>query len=163
MLAFLDMPRSPISAIRGSAFVAGGMAHSPEITVANRSSKAVQYFELGWIVNDNQGRRYAAGSLSSPDSPILLAPGETVATSADRQFSFHPIGDDNNPDFFVEGIRGFITQVQFKDGSIWIPSREDLPRVNLLGLLPASPEEQRLTNIYRHHGLEALIHELNRY
>ena len=161
-LAFLDVPESPIEALEGSAFVAGRTARSPQITVENRSSKAVQYFELGWVVDDLRGRRYAAGSLPAPASPIRLAPGESIVTSADRRFSFRPVGDENS-DFAVGGMRGFITQVQFEDGSIWIPSRENLRQAKLLDLLPASPEEQRLTDLYRRQGLDALIKELDRY
>ena len=162
-LAFLDVPESPLAALKGSALVAGRTARSPEITVENRSSKPVRYFELGWIVDDDRGRRYAAGSLPAPTLPFRLAPGESIVTSADRRFSFRPMGEDENRAFAVGGLRGFITQVQFEDGSIWIPSREDLRRANLLDLLPASPEEQRLTDLYRRRGLDALIKELNRY
>ena len=101
--------------------------------------------------------------MPAPDLPIRLAPGEVVVTSADRRFSFRPIGDGENSNFLVEGIRGFITQVQFEDGSIWIPSRKNLQQANLLTLLPTSPEEQRLANLYRRLGLAALIKELGRY
>ena len=161
-LAFLDVPNSPLTAIKGSALVAGRTARSPEITVENRSPKPVDYFELGWVVDDARGARYAAGSLPAPASPIRLAPGESIVTSADRRFSFRPVGDDA-PDFAVTGMRGFITQVRFEDGTIWIPSREDLRQAKLLDLLPASPEEQRLTDLYRRQGLDALVSELSRY
>lgn len=162
-LVFSDIPESPVGALEGSAFVAGRTARSPEVTVVNRSSKTVKYFELGWVIDDARGRRYAVGSLPAPDLPIRLAPGEVVVTSADRRFSFRPIGDGENSNFLVEGIRGFITQVQFEDGSIWIPSRKNLQQANLLTLLPTSPEEQRLANLYRRLGLAALIKELGRY
>lgn len=162
-LAFSDIPESPIGALKGSAFVAGRTARAPEVTVENRSSKAVQYFELGWVIDDSLGRRYAAGSLPAPNSPIRLAPGQSIVTSADRRFSFWPVDKGENHDFSVKGIRGFIAQVQFEDGSLWIPSRKDLRQANLLELLPASPEEQRLTNLYRRHGLDELIEELGRY
>jgi hypothetical protein len=162
-LAFSDIPKSPVGALAGSAFVAGRTARAPKVTVENRSSKAVQYFELGWVIDDALGRRYAAGSLPAPNSPIRLAPGQSIVTSADRRFSFWPVNEGENRDFLVKGIRGFITQVQFEDGSLWIPSREDLRQANLLELLPASPEEQRLTNLYRRRGLDGLIEELGRY
>ena len=162
-LVFLDIPESPVGALKGSAVVAGRTARSPEVTVVNRSSKAVKYFELGWVIDDARGRRYAVGSLPAPDLPIRLAPGEAIVTSADRRFSFRSVGDGENSNFLVEGMRGFITQVQFEDGSIWIPSRENLRQANLLALLPTSPEEQRLANLYRRLGLAALIKELGRY
>ena len=162
-LAFSDIPKSPVGALAGSAFVAGRTARAPKVTVENRSSRAVQYFELGWVIDDALGRRSAAGSLPAPNSPIRLAPGQSIVTSADRRFSFWPVNEGENRNFLVKGIRGFITQVQFEDGSLWIPSREDLRQANLLELLPASPEEQRLTNLYRRRGLDGLIEELGRY
>ncbi len=161
-LAFFDIPESPLSALDGSAFVSGRTARAPRITVENRSSKPVEYFELGWVVDDAGGKRYAAGSLPAPATPIRLAPGDSVVTFADRLFSFRPMDGDDR-DFAVGGMRGFITQVQFDDGTIWIPSREDLRQAKLLDLLPASPEEQRLTDLYRRQGLDALIQELALY
>ncbi len=161
-LAFFDIPESPLSALNGSALVSGRTARAPRITVKNRSSKPVEYFELGWVVDDAGGKRYAAGSLPAPATPIRLAPGDSVVTSADRLFSFRPMDGDDR-DFAIGGMRGFITQVQFEDGSIWIPSRDDLRQAKLLDLLPASPEEQRLTDLYRRRGLDALIKELALY
>ena len=161
-LAFLDVPESPLKAVEGWAMVAGRTVRLPTVAVENRSSKTVHYYELGWVVDDAQGRRYAAGALPAPKSPIRLTPGQQGITSADRRFSFRPLGDENR-DFAIDGMRGFISQVQFEDGTIWIPSREDLRQANLLDLLPASPEEQRLTALYRRQGLDALIKELGRY
>ena len=163
VLAFLDIPESPLEALEGAVFVAGRTARSPEITIQNRSSKAVRYFELGWVVDDALGRGHAAGAWPAPASPMRLAPGESMATSTDRRFAFRPVAAGGNPDFAVRGMRGFIAQVQFEDGSIWIPSRENLRQANLLALLPASPEEQRLTDLYRRRGLDALIADLNRH
>ena len=161
-LAFLDVPESPLKAMEGWAMVAGRTARLPTVTVENRSAKTVHYYELGWVVDDVQGRRYAAGSLPAPKSPIRLTPGQQGITSADRRFSFRPVGDEKR-DFAIDGMRGFITQVQFEDGTIWIPSREDLRQAKLLDLLPASPEEQRLADLYRRQGLDALIKELDRH
>jgi hypothetical protein len=58
-------------------------------------------------------------------------------------------------------MSGFVSQVQFADGKIWIPSRKDLG--SLLNILPPSPEEQRLTELYRTKGLQALVAELGKF
>ena len=54
-------------------------------------------------------------------------------------------------------------QVEFADGKIWIPSRESLASAQLLGILAPSPEEQRLTDLYRKKGPKALVEELNKF
>ena len=63
----------------------------------------------------------------------------------------------------VESMSGFLSQVEFADGEVWIPSRADLSGQHLEPLLAPSPEEQRLTNLYRKKGLAALIAELEAF
>lgn len=163
-LAFLDVPDSPLEALKGSALVTGRSVESPQVTVKNRSEKQVSYFELGWLVDDARGIRYAAGSLPAPASQIQLSPGESVSTDPQRRFLLRPLrAGENAPDFSVHGMTGYISQVQFKDGSIWIPSRESLRTADLLDVTPVSPEEQRLTDLYRHKGLNALVEELAKF
>jgi hypothetical protein len=58
---------------------------------------------------------------------------------------------------------GFVNQVQFTDGKIWVPNRENLSNSTLLKVLPPSAEEQRLSDLYRRQGPEALVTELNKY
>ena len=58
---------------------------------------------------------------------------------------------------------GFVNQVQFSDGKIWVPNRENLSNAALLKALPPSAEEQRLSDIYRKRGIDALIAELNKF
>ncbi|MGH9657895.1 MAG: hypothetical protein ACRD96_05080, partial [Bryobacteraceae bacterium] len=58
--AFLPFPDSPIEPVRGSARLAGAEARAPRIHVRNRSSRAVRYFEIGWIVTDRAGKQYWA-------------------------------------------------------------------------------------------------------
>jgi hypothetical protein len=52
--------------------------------------------------------------------------------------------------------------VQFSDGKVWAPSRQDLDNPELRNALPPSAEEQRLTEIYRTKGQEALVQELKK-
>ena len=60
-------------------------------------------------------------------------------------------------------MSGYFRQVQFDDGSVWIPARQDLARSDLRETIPVSAEEQRLSDIYRVKGLKALIEELRRF
>jgi hypothetical protein len=58
---------------------------------------------------------------------------------------------------------GFVTQVEYADGTVWVPNRASLAEANLLGVMAPSPEEQRLSEMYRRKGLNALVEELNRF
>ena len=60
----------------------------------------------------------------------------------------------------------FVNDVEFADGSLWIPSRADIEaatqNVALRRELATSPEEQRLAKIYRRDGTAGLKKELKR-
>jgi hypothetical protein len=112
---------------------------------------------MGWIVKDSAGDQFLAGSI--PASSVL-GPGRYATTMQDRAYKFTRSAQ---PLTAITGMRGFISQAEFADGKIWIPSRQDLAASSLLGILPPSPEEQRLTELYRTKGLPALIAELGKF
>jgi hypothetical protein len=157
--AFLKFPDSPIEPLRGQAQISGNEARSPRIEVRNQSSRPVKYVEMGWIVSDAAGHQYMAGSLPSADSDVELAPSHSGKLLQDTTLSFsvkgQPVG--------VQRLTGFVSQVQFADGKIWVPNRESLDNAVLLKVLPPSAEEQRLTDIYRKRGIDGLVTELNRF
>ncbi len=63
----------------------------------------------------------------------------------------------------IESMTGFVSNVEFVDGSYWIPSRLALEDPKLRGVIAPSPEEQRLAQIYHKKGLAALVEELKRF
>ena len=63
----------------------------------------------------------------------------------------------------IEAMTGFVSSVEFADGSLWIPSRADLGSPQLQRVIAPSDEEQRLVQIYRKKGLQALVAELNKF
>jgi hypothetical protein len=63
----------------------------------------------------------------------------------------------------IAGMTGFVSQVEYADGKVWVPNRESLVNARLLGVLAPSPEEQRLTDLYRKKGLNALVEELKKF
>ncbi|HYM10302.1 MAG TPA: hypothetical protein VEU62_06205 [Bryobacterales bacterium] len=153
--ALLKIPDSPLELLSGEARVSGDEAASPRIEVVNRSKLPVRYFEMGWIVKDSAGDQFLAGSI--PASSALDA-GRSATATQDRTYKFTR---SSQPLAAISGMRGFVSQVEFANGQIWIPSRQDL--ASLLGILPPSPEEQRLTELYRTKGLPALIAELGKF
>lgn len=151
--AFLRLPDSPIEPLAGAARLAGQEASGATVEVRNRSARAVRYFEIGWIVRDRLGREFLAGSVPAETH---LSPGATGRVSSDAALRFGQA-------LAVEAMKGFVSKVEFEDGQFWIPSRSLLAEHGLDRLVAPSPEEQRLTDLYRRKGLEALIQELNRF
>jgi hypothetical protein len=158
--AFLRMPDSPIEPLGGVAQVAGNEARAPSLEVRNSSRQPVRYFEVGWIIQDAQGREYLAGSVPASDPGLKLAPGQRsrVLQQASMRFSSVP----GRP-FLVAGMTGFVSQVEFADGSVWIPSRAALSDPKLARVMAPSPEEQRLTDLYRRKGLATVLAELKKF
>ncbi len=66
----------------------------------------------------------------------------------------------------IDRLMTFVNDVEFADGSLWIPSRDDIDAatqdLTLRRELATSPEEQRLASIYRREGTEGLKKELKR-
>ena len=59
-------------------------------------------------------------------------------------------------------MRGYVSNVEFADGTVWIPNRTDLANPMLQKIVGPSAEEQRLLQIYRKRGIKGLVAELQR-
>ena len=68
-----------------------------------------------------------------------------------------------NPGLAIEGMTGFVSNVELADGAVWIPSRSDLSDPRLQKVITSSAEEQRLVQLYRKRGLIALTDELKKF
>jgi hypothetical protein len=158
--AFLRFPNAPVEPLDGWAELSarGDVAEAAHIEVHNRSNKPVRYVELGWLVSD-QNRQYMAASLPPSGPDLLLRPNETARLDQDTELRFSRNGEPVS----VRNMRGFISQVEFTDGKVWVPSRQDLAGASLLKVLAPSPEEQRLADLYRKKGLTALVEELKKF
>jgi hypothetical protein len=152
-LTFLRFSGAPVEATSGVAMMSGREARAPELEVKNLSGRAVRHLEMGWIVKDTDGREFVAGSVPAD---LKLAPGASGQVGANRVLRF------SRP-LMVESMSGYVSHVEFDDGEVWIPSREDLADQDLDRLTAPSPEEQRLTNLYRRNGLQALIEDLDKF
>jgi hypothetical protein len=156
--AMLEFPDSPVQAVEGWARVAGNEARAPRIQVLNRSTQAVKYVELGWLVRDSKGQQYLAASVPAND-PLFLPAGKTARLEQDTALRL----TRNGQQIGIKDATAFVSKVQFADGKLWVPTRQDLENASLLAVLPPSAEEQRLNNIYLNQGLNALIDELRKF
>ena len=158
--AFLEFPDSPVVATEGWAMVSGNEARAPRISVMNRSGRPVKHVELGWLVSDSTGQQYMAASLPSSEPDLFLPAGKTAKVEQDTALRFSRNGKPMN----VQSMTGFVNQVEFADGKVWVPSRQSLEKEAILQkVLPPSAEEQRLMDLYRRKGVDALIEELKKY
>jgi len=155
--AMLKFPDAPVEAVDGSAMVAGSQARDPNVQVHNLSGKPVNYVELGWVVTDPAGHEYMA--LTSTGSGFSLAPGGSAHVRQEATLDFSPGGQPVN----IQKITSFVNQVQFADGSVWVPSRQNLENPLLVKVLAPSVEEERLADLYRRKGPEAVAEELKKF
>src|SRR5207248_8207485 len=131
-------PDSPVQPLDGSVRIAGNEAKAPHIEVRNRSSKAIQYFEIGWIVRDSQGKEFWAASVPASGGELNLHPGQTGRALQDSALRFSKASGEP---VAIEGMTGFVSQVEYTDGTIWVPKRASLEMNNLVRVLAPSPEE----------------------
>jgi hypothetical protein len=151
--AFLEIPESPVTASSGMARIGSSLAGAPRFEVKNRSNRPVQHLEIGWIVKDQQGREFLAASMPAD---LKLAPNQSGQVAQDAALRFdRPVA--------IQSMSGFVSSVEFTDGSQWIPTRGALDQLRLRQVVAPSPEEQRLSQIYNKKGLQALIEELKKF
>jgi hypothetical protein len=158
--AFLRFPSAPVEPVDGWAELSarGDVAQAAHIEVHNRSNKPVRYVELGWLVSD-QNQEYMAASVPPAGPELLLRPNETARVDQDTELRFARNGEP----LTVRKMTGFVSQVEFTDGKVWVPTRQDLESTALLRVLAPSAEEQRLADVYRKKGLPAVIEELKKF
>ncbi len=159
--AFMEMPDAPVKALQGWAEISGGELRSPRVEVENRSGKPVKYVEIAWLVQDREGNQYLAGSVPGSDADIYLPPGRRGEVLEDASLRFSKA--NAAAPLVIDKMVGVVNQVEFADGKVWIPTREGLDATKALQAIAPSPEEQRLTDIYRKRGLHALVLELSKF
>ena len=156
----VEFPSSPIESLGGNAQVAGNEIRTSQLGVRNTSKKMVRDFEVGWIVRDDRGHDFVAGSVSSARQ---LAPVETASMEQPGTLRFSHSGGQP---MTVGALMTFVNDVEFSDGKLWIPSRVDITKATrdpiLRRALAASPEQQRLADVYRRKGMSGLEDELKR-
>src|SRR5271155_4844661 len=155
--AFLRLPDSPVEPVDGMARIAGNEARAPRLEVKNKSDRAIRYLEVGWILHDQTGREFLAGSVPAE---LNLAPGQKSRIFENATLKFPQLGAQP---LAIESMTGFVSSVEFADGTLWIPTRGDLGSPQLQRVMAPSDEEQRLAQIYRKKGLSALVAELNKF
>ena len=154
---FLRLPDVPVELTGGGARITADGAEEPVVDVENRSSRAIRHLEIGWILRDASGLEFVAGSMPAD---VSLAPRAKGRVGDEVTLRFSPRGGGK---IAIESMTAYLSNVEYADGSVWIPSRSALADPQLKRVAAPSPEEQRLSQFYRKKGLKALIEELNRF
>lgn len=168
--AFLQLPDAPVLAVQGQADILGNEVRSPWIEVQNLDKKkAVRYVEIGWVVRDREGNEYLVGSVPGSGVSALntSGAGPNAVIQAGQRGRLEPdatlkFSQGGRP-VAIDGMTGFVSQVEFADGKVWVPSRKDLSSSPMLRSMSPSTEEQRLLDIYAKQGLAALVADLAKY
>ncbi|MBV9082733.1 MAG: hypothetical protein JOZ62_08670 [Acidobacteriaceae bacterium] len=154
----VSFPSSPVQSLGGAAKVSGNEVREPEIEVRNSSQKTVRSIDMGWIVRDERGRDFVAGSMPAS---LQLAPVQIGKVIEPGTLRFSRL---KGPPLLIEDLVTFISDVEFSDGQLWIPSRSDIDEATtdptLRRALANSPEQQRLAEVFRRRGIAALVNEL---
>lgn len=159
-LALVDNANAPILLEDGSAIVTGLVSDAPRIRIRNRTGRGIRRFEIGWLVLDGAGSMYSAGSAPLQGS-LRLAAHERREIEAGGRFEMRP--DGPHEQLGIGGMGAYLRSAHMDDGSIWIPSRHALEESRLLEVAPVSAEEQRLAEIYRSRGPDAVLEEMRRF
>src|SRR6185369_1193931 len=148
--AFLEMPNAPVEISGGKVSVSGDEMRSPKIAMQNLSDRPIRGMEVGWVVKDQHGKQFVAASMPLE---ISLAPRQSTVVVQDGAFKF---SQGNGEPISIGSMTGFVNSIEFADGRLWIPERSGK-------VMTASPEEQRLSELYRSKGLNAVAEVLRRF
>jgi len=150
-LAFIrSFDGSPIVADTGLVRIADNEARSPRLHLRSQADRAIRGLEIGWMVKDANGREFVSGAVPVE---VNLQPHSRTTMVQDVTYRFTQPG--GNP-IGITDMKAYLASVEFADGMMWVPDRSSR------GPTP-SPEEQRLTELYRKKGIDALVTELNRF
>jgi hypothetical protein len=149
-LAFVQTPGAPVSTESGSVQVSDNEARSPRIAVRNRSRSPVRGIEMSWLVKDGRGREFVAGAVPLD---LNLQPRQRTEVVQDVTLRFTQPG---GAPIAIQDMTAYLSSVEFADGTMWVPERSTRWPT-------PSPEEQRLAEIYRKKGIDALAQELSRF
>jgi hypothetical protein len=151
---------SPVQPLGGAAKLSSNEIRAPQVDVKNTSQRAVRNVEMGWILRDQRGRDFVAGSVASP---VSLGPVQSGRLTEQGTLRFsQPSGQP----ITIDAVMAYVSDVEYADGNVWIPSRRDiLDATNdplLRRALATSPEQQRLAEVYRRKGMSGLEAELSK-
>lgn len=154
--SFLRMPGAPVDVMAGAVQIAGDEAKAPQLELRNREARAIRHLEIGLALKDSNGQEFYAATVPY-DEPLAGKGSAALRESATLR-----VRNTGGMRLVLDSMAGFVNNVEYADGAYWIPSRADLADPRVSKLVPPSPEEQRLVQLYRKKGLQGLMEELRK-
>lgn len=154
--SFLRLPGAPVEVMAGAARMAGDQARAPQLEIRNREQKAIRHVEIGLTLQNTSGQEFFAATVPHD---AALGPGASATLQESATLRVRNTGGSR---MVLEGMAGFVHHVEYADGGYWIPSRAELADERMGRLVPPSPEERRLLQLYQRKGLQALVEELQK-
>ena len=139
--AFVQFPDSPVEPVKGWAQISGNEARAPRIEVRNKSGQAREVCG-DRLDRQRSGRPPVHGRLAAVLRARALSAARTDArVLQESTLNFSSNGQPVN----VRQMTGFVNQVEFADGKVWVPNRQNLDNPLLQKAVAPSAEEQRLS------------------
>lgn len=157
-LAFSKQADWPVEGLPTKAVRNGNEIRLPEIQVASKSDRHIRFVEYTLLAKDKSGRMMSAGTLPSA---VALRPQERASLRSNIAIELRQA--EGQQPVAVENLTGVLSQVEFSNGEVWIPSLSGLDQLGLGETMPVSLEMQRLSGIYQRKGAQALIEELKKF
>ncbi|MDE0108203.1 MAG: hypothetical protein OXJ37_21215 [Bryobacterales bacterium] len=158
-IAVVNQPDAPLILESGSARVRGSISDAPQFLLRSRGGRAVRHFDIGWLVRDGDGSLYSVGSAPVTARASVAGP-QAQETTGEGRFLIQP-ASGGEPS--IDAMLAYLRSAQFDDGAVWVPSRETLEVSRLAEAVPVSAEEQRLSQLYRERGADAIAEELRKF
>jgi hypothetical protein len=102
------------------------------------------------MLKDTHGKQFVAGAIPID---VSIGPRQSTTVVQDAAYKF---SQPNGQPISIGSMTGFVNCVEFADGRMWIPDRSGKR-------MSSSPEEQRLSELYRNRGLNAVMDELRKF
>lgn len=156
----LSVTKSPLQILSSEAYgTPDGVARSV-LRIRNVSPREIAAVGLVFLVRDEHATDFVGAVLPERLDLMPGSEGRFVETE-DLRFS-----RTSGPPMLIRGLSLCVSSIEFTDGSVWVPSREDVeqatPNPTLRRLLTDSPERQRLAGLFRREGINAVAEELRK-
>ena len=83
-------------------------------------------------MKDQQGREFLAGSVPAAEGDLFLPPGRSGRVLQDTALRF---SRNAGEPVSIASMTGFVSQVEFADGTVWVPNRLALQLSGLLRMV----------------------------
>ena len=157
--AFLQFPDSPVSRWR-----AGRRWPATKCAPPNRGQKAGQAHQVRGIglAGDATKRPAVPGGLGALRRRTLSLPARGATARACCRIPPCDFPADGQP-VNIQKMTGFVSQVEFADGKVWVPTRQNLENRAWPKCWRPRPKKQRPAVLYLRKGIDALIEELKKF